>query len=873
LLTGLISEKSSPTTDQLFDALEPAPKPKREKKPPPPTPEEMFEPLLAVKRVEGRLVYTAEEVLEAVGDAQVVFIDTETSSLRPHRDGKIMAGIGFKGLNREPVYLPVRHADSKNAKVQEAVTALLGLLGRRLVFHNPKFDVAVLYYDGINLIEEDILDTVVIMRLVIEDLYSYELKELGSQFVREDAKEGEKELKLLMRKMGWKTYDQIPAPLILQYVLMDLVLTEGLYNTAMPLLLQRAKEDEGRKVAHTLLDLLELEQKVTRTLFRMELAGFQLDRDFVVTEAADVALIKTTLAEDCFMNAGMGVAQYLLGRLAEEEATEEPDLDAVRLEVFGELGSTKKGDELILEETGWLPRLEFNINSPHHIRRIFHAMGRTSSMLTEKGAESWGKVALEKLDDPLANLVVQWRAVDMVSRYYDNFLELMGKEDDVVHGSFHQAGTKSGRLSCREPNLQNIPRFEGFTGSKIGAQQTMAKVQKAKAKRDAEERAKDDRYDELNRDRIGFDEETAEVLKTGESGALFGRVRGAFLPRPGHFLLLCDWSQIELRIFADYAGEAELLHTFDLGLDIHRLTALAAFGSMPEDEESLLFKWVRNMGKQIAFGLLYGMGIPLLAAEIGKSEDEAQGFMDAYFARFTRARKYIDLVLKSVLDRGGHDIFWREGCNPRCKQCSVDGSCVKGCRRCAAGWFCHKGCEACRRNATGWVRNKYGRRRYLTKSMRYKAVNFLVQGTAADLLKEAMVRTEQALIDASLRTKMISTVHDELIFEVPYDEAEAVVPVVVAAMNVSDRVGCKLRVDVSWTPTRWSEKHALKCPGCGGSGLVCNKPKDELLFALYKNDKRYLEQATVVECDVCGGVGYDLEPIRAFRETGELKEE
>jgi DNA polymerase-1 len=254
-------------------------------------------------------------------------------------------------------------------------------------------------------------------------------------------------------------------------------------------------------------------------------------------------------------------------------------------------------------------------------------------------------------------------------------------------------------------------------------------------------------------------------------------------------------------------------------LDVHRLTALTAFGSLPEDEKSQEFKWVRNMGKQIAFGLIYGMGTRTLAIQIERDQDEAKMFMDKYFQRFKRARKFIDMVNKTVVDRG-------------------------------------------------WIKDRYGRRRYLPANRSYVGVNFLIQGTAADMLKEALVKTRKALMP--YKSRMLMNIHDEVCVEVHYDEADDVIPLVVEAMSWSSKIKLKMRVDVEWSPTRWSEKKSLACDTCEGRGLVIEGiSQDELLRAMYRNDSEVINSVQTRACDECEGRGFTTKKIKEWLANNE----
>ena len=253
-----------------------------------------------------------------------------------------------------------------------------------------------------------------------------------------------------------------------------------------------------------------------------------------------------------------------------------------------------------------------------------------------------------------------------------------------------------------------------------------------------------------------------------------------------------------------------------------------------------MYHWVRNMGKQIAFGLLYGMGTKLLALLLGETEDEAKKFMDRYFTRFRRAREFIDSVHAACVERAKYP------------QNRVNRN----------GVWC------------GYLKNRWGRRRYLEPRHVYRTVNFLVQSTAADLLRDAIVRLDELL--AERRTRMLMVIHDEVIFEVPFDEELEVIPLIVETMETCDKLKCKLKCDVEWSAERWSAKKTLACEVCEGKGSTVELPgvrsdlvQDRVMQALYDNDRGTLEKATRVECFACKGRGYELHDIACFlKEVG-----
>jgi DNA polymerase I len=230
-------------------------------------------------------------------------------------------------------------------------------------------------------------------------------------------------------------------------------------------------------------------------------------------------------------------------------------------------------------------------------------------------------------------------------------------------------------------------------------------------------------------------------------------IRRAFVAAPGHVLISADYSQIELRVLAHLADEATLIEAFRTGEDIHDRTAIKVFGA----DNGLDPYELRRRAKIINYALLYGKTAFTLSKDIGVSQQAAQEFIDAYFAGFPAVRSFIDRTLDEA-------------------------------RR------------------SGVVRTMFGRRRlvpnlvsrnYQIKSQAEReTVNMPIQGTAADILKKAMIDLHAALPAQGLRTKMILTVHDELLFEAPADEAERAAVVVRERMENAVALQVPLTVDV-----------------------------------------------------------------------------
>jgi DNA polymerase-1 len=240
-------------------------------------------------------------------------------------------------------------------------------------------------------------------------------------------------------------------------------------------------------------------------------------------------------------------------------------------------------------------------------------------------------------------------------------------------------------------------------------------------------------------------------------------IRGAFVTAPGHVLISADYSQIELRVLAHLSGDETLIEAFRSGADIHDRTAMKIFG----EHSGLDPHELRRRAKIVNYALLYGKTAFTLARDINVSKESAQEFIDAYFAGFPSVRAYIDGTLE-------------EG------------------------------------RTTGVVKTLYGRRRLVPNltstnfQIRAQAeretVNMPIQGTAADILKVAMVSLHAELATRQLRTRMILTVHDELLFETPTDEAESAAALVREQMEGAANLSVPLTVDLgigeSWNETK-----------------------------------------------------------------------
>ncbi len=323
---------------------------------------------------------------------------------------------------------------------------------------------------------------------------------------------------------------------------------------------------------------------------------------------------------------------------------------------------------------------ELNLNSPRQLGELlFVKMGLRvkNQKKTDSGALSTRESELAKLREshPIIGLILEYREFQkLLSTYIDTIPHVLGT-DGRLHTTFVQTGTTTGRMSSQDPNLQNIP------------------------------------------------------IKT----ELGRRIRTAFIAAPNNTLVSFDYSQIELRVAAIVSGDERLINIFKSGRDVHAEVAAQVFRVPVEKVDHEM----RRKAKVINFGILYGMGINALRAQLGGTRAEAQGFYSEYFATFTGLAGYLDRSKADAMRRGYTETLF-------------------GRRRYIEG-----------------LRSKIP---YVKAAAERMAINAPIQGTQADMIKLAMVQIDAYIREQNLSDKvsLLLQVHDELIFEMP----EALVAVV-----------------------------------------------------------------------------------------------
>jgi len=241
------------------------------------------------------------------------------------------------------------------------------------------------------------------------------------------------------------------------------------------------------------------------------------------------------------------------------------------------------------------------------------------------------------------------------------------------------------------------------------------------------------------------------------------RIRGAFVAPPGRLLLSADYSQIELRILAHYAEDPSLLESFRNREDVHARTAAETFG-VPAGEVT---PDQRRVAKVLNFGIAYGLSAFGMSQRLDMPPGEAQAIIDRYFARYAGVKRWLDATVAAARESGEVRTLWG------------------------------------RRRELPEIRSRNPGLRQAAERM---AVNTPIQGTAADIVKIAMLRVDRELAAKGLTSRMLLQVHDELVLEVPEEEAAAAETLVREAMEGAAALRVPLDVEVGKAKS-WAEAH------------------------------------------------------------------
>ncbi len=370
-------------------------------------------------------------------------------------------------------------------------------------------------------------------------------------------------------------------------------------------------------------------------------------------------------------------------------------LDTERLAAISAL--VKEEAEDLERQIHELAGEQFTLGSPKQLEAIlFGKLGLSRKRRGKTGFSTDARVLQAiRSEHPIIPKIERWRELTKLAQTYLDALPTMLGEDGRIHTTFNQTAAATGRLSSNSPNLQNIP------------------------------------------------------IRT----PLGREIRACFIAEPGNLLVSADYSQVELRLLAQIAGEDVLKEIFRRGEDVHTATAMRVFDVAADEIDP----GMRSKAKMINYGIVYGLSAYGMADRLDIPQDEADDFIKRYLAGFPAIERFIAQTIEQGTEQGYvATLFGRRRQVPELR-------------------------------ARRWELRKQGER---------FAVNMVIQGTAADIMKLAMVRADAALARAGLRSRLVLQIHDELLFEGPAEEAQQVRALAVDAMEGAYEMDPPLAVEV-----------------------------------------------------------------------------
>ena len=357
-----------------------------------------------------------------------------------------------------------------------------------------------------------------------------------------------------------------------------------------------------------------------------------------------------------------------------------------------------------------LAGLEFNISSPKQLGEIlFEKMNLVKKpKKTKSGQYSTSEETLQNIKEssPIISYILEFREIKKLLSTYVNALPLLVDESSGrIHTTFNQSVAATGRLSSKNPNIQNIP---------IRTKRGM-------------------------------------------------KVREAFIPKSGCLLLAADYSQIELRIMASLSNDKSMLEAFNNGVDIHAATAAKVF----KVDITNVSREMRSKAKSVNFGIIYGISAFGLSQNTGMSRSEAKDIIDQYFEEFPGVKKYME---ESVLIARENEFV----------------ETILGRRR--------------------YLKDINSRNAIMRNAAERNAINAPIQGSAADIIKKAMIDIDNKISIKGLKSSMLLQVHDELIFDMITGEEQELTEIINTSMMNASSLSVPLVVDMG-SGNNWLEAH------------------------------------------------------------------
>lgn len=561
----------------------------------------------------------------------VTTIEESNKALKELEKEKVV-GVDIEGTGLDPYFstlLTVQIGTDKKTYIFDARKLKLGeikrfknFLGNRKIIkllHNGKFDYKhIKHILGIEV--NNIYDTMLSEALLNSGLGSgyYSLKALSEKYANFDLDKAVRATFQGVTPSTRLTEDQ------LKYSALDTLIMFPIFDSQLKKL-----KKEG------LIDIAKLEFAVTCVVGDMELNGVYID----------IKKWKGILKK-------LNEKRKKLAEKFQEEIR--PYFRANSIDLFGNYGDC------------------ININSQVQLMDLFNNK-------LNLNLPSTGEGILAQVNNPTVQILRDYRKYEkLVSAFGENLLSKLNKKTGRVHPQFNQLGTATGRFSCNNPNLQQIPK----------------------------------QSDEA-------------------------QFRSCFNPEPGNKLVTTDYATFEMRIMADLSGDSNLVEAFNSGVDVHSHTAALMFGLEYNKDFKEMHPKERFAAKSINFGLMYGRGPTSLAKQIGVSSEEGKEYLEKYFRSYPGVRKFLDKLSKDGVKRG-----W--------------STTPAGRKR----WY-----NMPDKNDPDY-RKKIGH-------IQRQAKNHPIQGTNADAIKYALVFIQDKIRKEGWDARPVLTVHDEIVYEVKENQAEA----------------------------------------------------------------------------------------------------
>ena len=604
-----------------------------------------------------------KDFIDKAIEAGTVAYDSETDSLNTITGNILGFSLSYKA--GEAVYIPLQHESedlfSMSSGMEKGLAfkeleRLFANKNMNIVFHNAKFDLKILISNGFfadaaaganvfDFIKAEIQDTMIISWILTPDRPARYGFSLEYQ--------GETVLGL----KGIEFDDIVPKGMTFADVELEKAVPYASEDADFTLQLWQNFEPRLRKTESLWNVYRNIEMKVLPILANMELTGIHLNSPALIEYNKELLSGVNTVEQDIYKTVGH----------------------------------------------------EFNISSPKQLQDVlFVERGLKPGKKTKRGYSTDTSV-LEELanEDPVPKMILEYRELSKLQSTYVETLPNLVEKDNRIHTDFVQTGTATGRLSCRDPNLQNIP-------------------------------------------------------VRNEAGR---RIRSAFTAPEGKVLISADYAQIELVLFAHLSGDEQLSKAFIEGTDVHKATASLIFGVSNDDVTADM----RRVAKVINFGVIYGMSAFRLAQSLGIPRTQAADYIDNYFKIHSSVNNFINDTIAKAEDNGYVET-------------------ILGRRR--------------------PIMNINSKNKIEKSAAERVAVNTPVQGSAADIVKIAMINVTEALKESNSPAKLLLQVHDELIFECPDDKEtiDKTISLIKDKMENAVKLNVPLRVSIEYGKN-WGEFH------------------------------------------------------------------